>query len=132
MTAVIKHWWPSALTLAVVLYATLDSEPTGDISMVLFPGADKVIHCIMMGGLTGAIIFDRTRAHRAVTTRLLLWLGAGMGLFCVADEVAQDLMCNGRTFDLWDWVADAAGVVIALFLAPPVCRRIFRCPRQDR
>lgn len=53
-----KEWWPTALTLSAVLYATLWPDPVGASEVMLFPGADKLIHAIMMGGLASAVLFD--------------------------------------------------------------------------
>ena len=59
----LRHYWPTLIVVGVILFATLSSDPTGDVSFEI-PHLDKLIHAIMMGGLVGAIAFDYKRAER--------------------------------------------------------------------
>ncbi len=54
------------IVIAVILYATLNDNPLGADELPIFPGADKVIHAIMFGGLFSAISFDRFRDGRGM------------------------------------------------------------------
>jgi len=36
---------------AVILYGTISSDPAGVEHLPMFPGADKLIHAVMFGGL---------------------------------------------------------------------------------
>ncbi len=125
MPGFIRKWWPSGLTLAVVLYATLWPHPVGADDIMLFPGMDKLIHAVMMGGLTGAVIFDRRRSGSQLTRRFLGWLAVAMLIFCALDEWAQSAMGLGRAYEAADLLSDAAGIGIALFTAPCVVNAIF-------
>lgn len=124
-------WWPTALTLAVVLYATLWPDPTGDVSMVWFPGADKLIHAVMMGGLASAVLFDRRRSGRILTRRFIAGVAIGTIAFSVLDEFGQGLMNLGRTTEALDFFANAGGVVLGCLLATPVINRIFKKSKPD-
>lgn len=130
MRQFIKNWWPSALTLLVVLWATLAKDPTGDVSVPMFEGADKIVHFIMFGGLTGAFIFDRHRAlwhsGRKPSAPFITVLVIAMTAFAFADEWAQDAMHLGRTADAADLLADAAGILTGAITAPPVVARVLR------
>lgn len=57
--------WPSwILTIVVslaILYLTLVPHPLPDDTPQLFPGADKVVHALMFGGLTFVILLDTQR-----------------------------------------------------------------------
>ncbi len=57
--------WPSwILTIVVslaILYLTLMPQPLPDDTPKLFPGADKVVHALMFGGLTFVILLDTQR-----------------------------------------------------------------------
>ena len=44
------------IVIAVILYATLNDNPLGADELPIFPGADKVIHAIMFGGLFLSLI----------------------------------------------------------------------------
>lgn len=119
-------YWPSMLTLCVVLYATLFSDPLGDHEMPPIPHLDKLIHAVMMGGLFGAIAFDKQRADktRRLSRRFLVTLSAAIMAFGAADEIAQAAMGIGRSGDLLDLAADWTGVTVAYFTAPPVIRKV--------
>ena len=125
-------WWPSALVIALVLWLTLAPDPAPDvpISALFGPYTDKLVHAIMMGGITGAIIFDYKRrqpgAPRRMTKAALAALGIAMIIFSGADEYAQGAMGLGRTPDIWDFAADLTGVAVALLTAPAVCNALLR------
>lgn len=123
-----KHYWPSALTLAVVLYATLCSDPLGEQEMPMIPHLDKLIHAIMMGGLFGAIVFDRQRADKTkrVSRIYLNTLAVALMAFCILDEIAQTAMGLGRSGDILDLAADWTGIAIAYLSAPTVVRKVLR------
>ncbi|MDE6704231.1 MAG: VanZ family protein [Muribaculaceae bacterium] len=122
----LKGYWPSVLTLAVVLYATLCSNPLGDQEMPAIPHLDKLIHAIMMGGLFGAIVFDKQRANKSkrVSRKFLNILTVAIMGFCIIDEIAQTEMGIGRSGDILDIVADWSGIAIAYFTAPPIVRKV--------
>ncbi len=124
----IKRYWPSALTLAVVLYATLCSDPLGADELPAIPNIDKLIHAVMMGGLFGAIVFDTQRAHpdRRLSRRFLMITAAAIMIFGAADEVAQTMMGAGRSGDFLDLAADWTGVAVGYFTAPYAVRRVLK------
>lgn len=132
----LRQWWPSALTVIFVLWATLAPNPTPDLDITGFLGkyADKIIHAIMMGGITGAIIFDYMRRRvngqpRTIKHTTILWIAVGVLIFAAIDECAQGAMGLGRTTDPMDFVADAAGILIATLTAPAACRYVIRHTR---
>lgn len=128
----LKHFWPSIITLGVILYATLASHPLPETDIPMFPHMDKLIHAVMMGGLTGAVAFDIQRANRSkemVTFRLMAKIWLGVTIFSLADEIAQGALTPTRTADPLDLVADMAGAGVAVFLAPPAIRRALRMKR---
>ena len=54
------QWWPSALVVAVIIYATWLPDPVGAEELPKIPHLDKLIHAVMMGGLASALMFDST------------------------------------------------------------------------
>lgn len=97
MISFVSKWWPTMVVAAVILYGTLSSDPAGVEHLPMFPGADKLIHAVMFGGLAGALAFDWQRAHRGEIVSKKL-----MAAFCAAcivagglDEIAQGAMENG-------------------------------------
>lgn len=120
------RWWPSTLTLLVVLYATLWPDPLGAEEMSLFPGADKVIHAIMMGGLTSAFLFDYRRSGRRFSRKVFIFVIGAMIVFSLLDEIAQKAMCLGRAFEWMDLIADTGGILLGAILSTPVINKIFK------
>lgn len=123
----IQKFWPSIIVLSLILYATLDSNPIEIDRRLWFPHLDKVIHLIMMGGLTGAIAFDIQRSNKTawvLNIRNMLIIAMCVILFGACDELAQGLMDNGRGCELLDFAADSIGAICAAFMAPPVIKRV--------
>ncbi len=121
----IYRWWPTATVVAVILYATLNSDPVGDIGLSLVPHLDKLIHAIMFGGLFSAIIFDWRRAGKPLPTSVLLFVATIAVAAGGMDEMAQEAIHNGREGDILDFAADCIGIAVAFFSAPPLIKRIF-------
>ena len=121
MKKVLLQWWPTAIVIVVILYATLFPDPAGADKLPAIPGIDKLIHAIMFGGLAGAIAFDYTRLqpyYRISRGRMLAFCAIA-ALAGGAIEILQGIMHLGRGADIYDFYADVAGTVVALFAAPP-------------
>ncbi len=80
----------------------------------------------MFGGMAGALAFDyeRARSRQKPEPRVML-------LFCVISlvfggiiELLQDAMAIGRGADWLDFAADALGVTVAYFSAPPAIKTV--------
>lgn len=123
-----SKYWPSCLVVALILYATLAPDPIGAEELPSVPHLDKLIHAIMMGGLFGAIVFDRQRSDRSrsVTKRELYWIAVFVMLFGAVDETVQGLMGLGRSGDIMDLIADWIGTWVAFLVAPPAIRRVLK------
>ncbi len=96
---VLRSFWPTGLTLLLVLWLTLAPDPLPKDTPELFPGVDKLVHAVMMGGITGAIIFDikRTTARqKTIPVRTIVIVCLAVAAFSFADEVAQSLMGLGQ------------------------------------
>lgn len=75
----------TAITVAAVLYLTLVPDPfQGAQPVVLFPGADKVVHAIMMAGVYLCLAIDHMRREPTVVQTV------GSGLL--------DYICGSRGF----------------------------------
>ncbi len=111
---------PYQLTLSValvILYLTLLPKPFGEEEIPLFPGADKVAHCCMFGGLALTFIFERKHIGRPLTLRHAFLASVVVSIFGIAVEFVQDAMQMGRSGDIYDGLADIAGA----FAAVPLC-----------
>lgn len=103
----------SGLTVALILWLTLAPHPTGDLEMPLFPGADKVVHALMFGFLTFVILLEimRHRKWAMLPLPLIAVVAFICALFGIGIEFAQRAMGLGRSLEILDMLADAAGAM---------------------
>lgn len=111
----------TVVVLAAILYLTLYPNPLPDNDIPLFPGADKVVHGLMMFGLSGCAAYDymRSRYGKGKMTPpkgMLLCLLALTILFGGVIELLQSWMDLGRSEDMLDFVADAVGAIVAFIV----------------
>lgn len=100
--------------MALLFY--LSSQPSLETPM-LFPGQDKLFHAVAYGVL-GSFLLLALPAARG---------GSGYGwaqiqtatviasLYGISDEFHQSFV-PGRQADVWDWVADTTGALLAALL----------------
>lgn len=124
----IPPYLPSALVFLAIIYLTCFPDPIPDSSIPMFPGADKVVHAIMFGGMFAALAFDykRNKRQHSLTLNSMIYFAIFAIVYGGVIEITQQLMNIGRSGDIFDFIADTIGVVLAYFLAPPVINRIFR------
>ena len=126
MSQFIRKYWPSLIVACVIIYATWLPGSFQPDDLPKFPHFDKLIHAVMFGGFTGALIFDNRRSGIEITRKLLERVGM-IAITCGAvDELVQGLLPIGRPWDRLDFLADLAGIVVAIYLAPPVVKAIFK------
>ena len=121
----IPAYLPTVIVLILLFYLTLDPQPLPpiDVPMLNF---DKVVHIIMMGGVSFAIMFDYKRRERQrvlpLSVKLYVLVGTiALGAFI---ELAQGTDFIHRGCDLWDGVANALGCLLSFIIAPPILRRL--------
>ncbi|MDE5650146.1 MAG: hypothetical protein K2O30_07845 [Duncaniella sp.] len=108
----------TAAVVIVILYLTLLPQPLGEEDFPLFDGADKVVHFLMFGGLTGTFIFDRWRLCKTLSIRGALLTALCSALLGGIIEWLQHAMNLGRTGnDIYDALANTLGA----FTAVPIC-----------
>jgi hypothetical protein len=96
----------AGLAFAVLLLTAPDVGPPA-----IAPHADKLWHFLAFACLTGPLAL--VLPHR------LLWIWAAhMITFGAGIEVVQALEQNSRSASAWDGLANAAGVLLAVWLAP--------------
>lgn len=115
-----KRWITTALVVLCILYLTLVPRPLPD-NDINIPGLDKVVHALMFGGLAFVAVIDlarmRKRCYRSLTRRGVIAVALSVALFGGGVEIAQDAMDMGRGGDIYDFIADVAGVVIGIYLS---------------
>ncbi len=93
------------------------------------PYADKWIHAIFGGGLLGSLTFDYTRRRpgiRCPGPSVMMAFMLAVMAFMTVDEVVQGLLPIGRPSDPFDMMADWAGALVALGVAPAAVRAVLR------
>ncbi|HHJ15528.1 MAG TPA: VanZ family protein [Gammaproteobacteria bacterium] len=81
----------------------------------LFSGQDKLFHAIVYGILGFLLLGSRTPSVQGYTRAQLRGSILVASLYGVSDEIHQYFV-PGRSSDVWDWVADTIGAVIAVSL----------------
>jgi hypothetical protein len=125
MIRILKNWLLTIIALLTFAWLTLAPHPlpVSD-TLSLFPGADKVVHMLMLWGITCSVIFDYKRvgkpSPRMLTPKVFITVFLSMLVLSIGDEVLQFAMGLGRTGDLLDLAADVVGICIALISAPTI------------
>lgn len=119
-------WLFSIVTLVAIAWLTLAPQPFGETDIPLFPGADKVAHACMFGGLVFAFLFDRIRKSNWRRPSFLaiicaIFAASSLGLLV---EILQGAMGCGRSFDWLDFFADTAGACVVGICFNKISRRI--------
>lgn len=128
----LREYWPTLMVVAVILYATLSEDPAGADEFPSIPHLDKIIHAVMFGGLVGAWAFDRYRSGHELTRRYMLGVAAACLVAGALDEIAQHFFTVGRAADPFDLIADATGIAVAFFAAPPAVRAVVNGARRRK
>ena len=108
------HVLPAASYASAIFYGGL--VRIGKLPEVGFVATDKLLHALAFGGL--ALLLARAahwlRADASLTRKLALG-GVGSSGLGLLLEVCQAFTAY-RSADVWDWVADSVGAVLAIGL----------------
>ena len=123
---VLKKYWVSALVTIVIIvlcFINLADIPV-KAPMTNF---DKLVHILMLGGLSGTIFFDNSFYFRKrVSNRVIFW---GSFVFPIVFggliEIGQQYLTNHvRNGDWWDFWFDVIGVIIAYLICLAINQRL--------
>ncbi len=112
----LPSWTFTIIVLCLILWLTLAPNPLGETDFPMFPGADKVVHFLMFGGLALTGLFDWSRTHgwRSIPAVWAWCIGLASAVIGIDIEFAQDGMGLGRTLELGDMAADTIGAFCAV------------------
>lgn len=121
----IPAYLPSVLVLLLLFYFTLVPQPLPPIEMPML-NFDKVVHVVMMWGVSSTIMFDYKRREQqrvlSLSVKLCILLGAvALGSLI---ELAQGTELINRGCDMWDGVANVVGCLLAFFTTPIILRKL--------
>lgn len=109
------HVLPAAAYASVIFYAGLIR--IGALPEVGFVASDKLLHALVFGGL--ALLLARAvhflQPNASLTKKLVLGC-TGSSLLGLLLELCQALTVY-RSADVWDWIADTVGALLAIGLA---------------
>ncbi|HEX5007994.1 MAG TPA: hypothetical protein VFV70_12825 [Hyphomonadaceae bacterium] len=83
----------------------------------VIPFQDKLFHAIVFAALTGPAVLVLPRKYLWFWVAHMLALGAGI-------EIVQPMADTGRTGSLWDFLADLAGIALALGFCRAIRSRV--------
>lgn len=109
------HVLPAVVYTSAIFYAGLIRLPA--LPEVGFVATDKLLHALVFGGLAWLIARAWHWAKPAIGVPRKLALGAaGSSLLGMLLELCQACV-SYRSSDVWDWVADTLGALLAVGLA---------------
>lgn len=127
----LPQWSCSIAAILLLLYLTLVPKPLPDTGLH-FPHADKVVHAIMFGGIYFCLVLDfirrRARFHLSLTMPLSVDVTFAIAAIALggAIELLQGSLAMGRSCDIFDFYADAAGVVIFFTFSKSVAVKLLK------
>ncbi|MEO5650065.1 MAG: VanZ family protein [Ginsengibacter sp.] len=86
------------------------------------PYFDKIVHATLFGGLTILFCLPFFKAHFSLQKKINYFIRISLAAITwgITIEFIQKFYVPGRSFDLLDWAADTAGVLIGFW----ICRKI--------
>ncbi|MDP4283917.1 MAG: VanZ family protein [Bacteroidota bacterium] len=110
------------------IVAVLTLMPGSDVPQIGwlsgFKNFDKIVHAVLFGGLTFLFCWPYFKHPSPLQKKInyLIKIALASCLWGITVEFLQKYFVIGRDFDLLDWAADSAGVLIALW----VCSKILK------
>ncbi len=104
----------SGLAMALAAYLLI-APPVGP--PPVSPGQDKLFHAIVFAALTGPGVLVLPRKYLWFWVAHMIALGAGI-------EIVQPMADNGRSGSVWDFLADLAGIAVALGIGRVIRGRV--------
>lgn len=103
----------SLLAIAVIIFLTF-YRTSGDAPS--FPGLDKIAHFLMYATLCSIILFEYYRSHTIANASRIFWFAVIVPiLFSGVMELSQGFFTSYRSGDFYDFLFNAAGVLVAAF-----------------
>ena len=119
----INRYKLSMFAIALLLYLSFANAHTFDNSFLMtFKHADKVIHFLMYFGVASALYADFSWLSRKKATLISLSITT---LLAILTELGQLYFTETRDGDIFDFLCNIAGGIVAMFTAPYVAKIYF-------
>ncbi|MBR5533048.1 MAG: VanZ family protein [Bacteroidales bacterium] len=114
----------SMFAIALLLYLSFaNTDSFDDVKVLMFPYADKVIHFLMYFGVALALYIDFIWLKRKGATILSM---AITSLLAAMTELGQLYLTDTRSGDIFDFLCNIAGGVMAMIVAPYTANLYFK------
>lgn len=120
MIRLIRRYWISiGISVVILILCLMNTEPMPSVPMTDF---DKLVHFLMIAGLSGIIFFENSNYLRKKVSGVRVFFGSFLFpvLFSGAIELIQEYLSPYRSGDwmdfLWDGVGALVGVLICLLI----------------
>lgn len=105
-------WAMAAIGWAALLTYLLVMPPVEGDNLVPFPHRDKIAHFGLFGVWTWILLLADSSRLDSPRFQFIALIGCGYGILT---ELMQRYV-PGRSCDIWDVIADATGVVLAVYV----------------
>ena len=99
--------------LFLIIFLSL-SSPSQFPKIILFSGADKIIHLLMYAGLGWMLMWAFYKGHLSKLIRVFLFLS--IPVWGILMEIMQLFMHQGRSFSWYDILANLVGAIIGVLV----------------
>lgn len=123
----VPSYIPSVVVTMVLFYFTLMPDPLPEVDAP-FGHIDKLVHVVMMFGVYMVYAFDyksRERQHLLPLPVMIALLVITIVLGGLI-ELAQGTDLINRGCDLYDFLADSVGAIVAFAVCRPLLARLFK------
>lgn len=97
----------------LICYLTLVPKPLPDNDIPFWEHTDKIVHAIMFGAMYTCLYLDIWRGRRPDSIIYCWLLTVPVAAFGGIIELLQQVMGMGRGGDMFDFIADCAGILLA-------------------
>lgn len=122
--AIVPPWTFSVVIFALIIWLTLGQPPSPPDDIQLWEHTDKIVHAVMFGALFGAMALDWYRRHPMqqpyISSSVMFTIFPWVLVVSAVIELVQPTF--GRSNDVMDFLADAAGALLAWMITPPILR----------
>jgi VanZ family protein len=112
----------SILVALVILYLSLANSSTFDEVPIEIPNFDKLVHVLMYFGLMSVIMIENRKS--LITARRIFLISLVPLIYGILMEVLQGSVTSTRTASVFDALADAAGILLAILAGSIVLKKL--------
>lgn len=120
----------SMIAIILLLYLSFrNGEELNVPKFLIFEHADKFVHFIMYFGVTSALFIDLIWVARK---KAILIISAIIVVLALLTEIGQEIFTDTRNGDIYDFLCNIAGGMVALIVAPYTSKFYFTLKKYVR